>query len=385
MKYLLPVILAIALLNGCDTGTEGNGDAGFITLLGNDTLAVEQFTKTEEGIQARVVLRSPSTSFASYSLSLDSLGGIAEMTRRSHTREERFEGDGEVVQTVTRSGDSLRVEFMSDEGMQTRTVAYEEGVVPFIDMVHWPFELAFNRAAEMEADSIDQPMLTGTRISNFIIWKADSDSMTLRHPTRGVMGVTVDGEGNLQVLDAGQTTRKLTVERHSSVDIEGIGERFATMDERGNPFGELSGAEEGEFSFNGAEFHVSYGSPSKRGRTIFGGIVPYGERWRTGANRATHFETSADLTIGDLEVPAGEYTLFTIPEEDGGILMINRQTGQNGQSYDPERDLGRVPMEVETKDDVTEHFTITVEEQGEGGVLKLIWDRTVYSVDFEIQ
>ncbi|MGK7369090.1 MAG: DUF2911 domain-containing protein, partial [Candidatus Halalkalibacterium sp. M3_1C_030] len=105
----------------------------------------------------------------------------------------------------------------------------------------------------------------------------------------------------------------------------------------------------------------------------------------TGANRATHFYTSNDLQIGDLEVPAGEYTLFTIPEEDGGTLMINKQTGQNGQSYDADRDLGRVPLDLSKKEDVTEAFTIDLEETDTGGVLKLIWGETVFSVDFLVQ
>ncbi|MEX0844679.1 MAG: DUF2911 domain-containing protein, partial [Balneolaceae bacterium] len=151
-----------------------------------------------------------------------------------------------------------------------------------------------------------------------------------------------------------------------------------------NPIGSLSGAVSAEFSFKGTDFSVEYGSPQKRGRELFGGIVPWGERWRTGANQATHFYTSNDLHFGDLEVPAGEYTLFTIPEQDGGTLIINKQTGQNGQSYDEARDLGRVPMEISTKNEVTEAFTILVEEKDEGGVLKLIWGETVFSVNFEI-
>ncbi len=194
------------------------------------------------------------------------------------------------------------------------------------------------------------------------------------------MGVRVNDNGNLLFLDAGRTTRKLKVHREPSVPFNAIAKRYASADQSGNPFGELSGEATTEVSFKGADFRVTHGVPKKRGRDLFGGIVPWGERWRTGANAATHFYTSSDLTIGDLEVPAGEYTLFTIPEPDGGTLMINKQTGQNGQSYDESRDLGRVPMEISSKEDVTEPFTITIEETDAGGVLKLIWGQTVFSV-----
>jgi hypothetical protein len=257
---------------------------------------------------------------------------------------------------------------------------YQEGVLPFIDMVHWPFEVAFNHAVEAGQDTVNQPLLSGNRISNFIIASIEGDSMTIRHPFRGVMGVNVSSEGNLEFLDAGLTTRKLKVHRVADLDIDALSTRFAN-----NPVGELSGAVSAEFSFKDTDFRVDFGSPKKRDRELFGGIVPYGEVWRTGANRATHFYTSGDLRFGDLEVPAGEYTLFSIPEADGGTLIINTQTGQNGNSYDKSRDLGRVPMEVSTQDGVTEAFTITVEETDEGGRINLIWGDTIYSSDFVIE
>jgi hypothetical protein len=251
-------------------------------------------------------------------------------------------------------------------------------------MVHWPFELAFKNAVETGQDTVNQKLLTGNRLSDFVIADIEDDSMTIRHPFRGVMGVRVNDNGNLMFLDAGLTTRKLKVHRQPSVDFNAIAQNFADEVQGGNPFGELSGQATTEVSFKGTDFRVEHGVPKKRGRKLFGGIVPWGERWRTGANRATHFYTSSDLMIGDLKIPAGEYTLFTIPEPDGGTLMINKQTGQNGQSYDASQDLGRVPMEISNKKDVTEPFTITIEETDAGGVLKLIWGQTVFSVDFTV-
>jgi len=387
MKYagILFLSFCLVLVSACSQQSSNPNQGAFVTYLGNDTLAVEQFEKTENGITARVILRSPETSFSSYDLSLDETGGIASMTRTDYPREEGFDGTGTVIQTVQRDGDSLRVEVETDEGNRNYSAPYEPGVLPFIDMVHWPYELAFNKAAQTGQDTVNQQLLTGDRLSDFVIADLEADSMTIRHPFRGVMGVNVDGNGNLEFLDAGLTTRKLKVHRQASVDIEAIGRDFAARDQQGNPFGELSSAETGEFTIGEANFRVEYGSPKKRGRDLFGGIVPWGERWRTGANRATHFYTSEDLKIGDLDVPAGEYTLFTIPEPEGGTLMINKQTGQNGQSYDESRDLGRVPMEISTKEELTEAFTITVEEAGTGGVLNLIWGDTVFSVGFEIQ
>lgn len=382
-NYLVFLLMLIGV--ACNQGSETN-QTGFVTLLGNDTLAVEQFEKTANGIKAQVVLRSPETSFASYDLKIDDAGGIREMVRRDYSLEEQFSGRGEAVQTIRKENDSLIVERQTEEGIRTDTVEYQKGTLPFFDMVHWPYELALNNAAGAPQETIEQQFLTGDRLSTFIIAKIKDDSVTIRHPFRGVMGVDINNTGDLLYLDAGLTTRKLKVHRTSNINIDEIGNRFAEREQNGNIFGELSGAESEEFSFNDATFRVEYGTPEKRGRTIFGGIVPWGERWRTGANRATHFRTSHDLVIGDLKVPAGEYTLFTIPEKDGGTLIINEQTDQNGQSYDESRDLGRVPMERSTQTEVTEKFTITVEENGNNsGLLKLIWDQTVFTIDFEIE
>ena len=369
----------------CSGNTDTMNNAGYVTLLGNDTLAVEKFEKTDSSISAKVVLRSPRTTLKSYELSLAESGGIEEMTITDHDLENGFESEGTLERSYLKSGDSLVVSILTNDGSyRTLKTKYEDGILPFIDMVHWPFEIAFNNAMKSSADSIDQRLLTGSRASTFIVAKIESDSMTIRHPSRGVMGVQVDSYGNIVELDASQTTRKLTVNRTNDIEINSIAKRFAASDKKGNPFGSLSGAIEEEFTIGNAVFNVSYGSPQRRGRDLFGGIVPYGERWRTGANRATHFSTSSNLKIGDLEIPAGEYTLFTIPESDGGILIINKQTGQNGRTYDQERDLGRVPMSVSEKSGSTEGFTILVEGENGMGVLKLIWGNTTYSVDFEI-
>src|SRR5690606_2233295 len=123
----------------------------------------------------------------------------------------------------------------------------------------------------------------------------------------------------------------------------------------------------------GAEIEIDYGTPRKRGREIWGALVPFGEVWRTGANQATHFRTSRDLVFGagadTLVVPAGTYTLFSIPQPDGGVLIINRQTGQTGTAYDPARDLGRVTLTSRPLPEMVERFTIVVTMNETGGEL----------------
>lgn len=384
MRKLSLSILLIVFAVGC-TAQHSDLEQSFVTKLGNDTVAVETFTKTETGLEARVVVRVPQTMLTEYKLVQDEFGGVKEFYETRYLGEEGFSGEGTFNRSIVREGDSLVTNYITRAGSERSFMTlYEEGALPFIEMTHWPFDLALQQAEKAGGDTLLQNMISGNSIRDYVIANVGGDKRTVRHPSRGVMDVEVNAGGKLRILDAAQTTRKLYVERVSAVDIEEVAERFKELDRQGKSFGSLSGAIEEEFSIGSTTFNVEYGSPSRRGRDLFGGIVPYGERWRTGANRATHFSTSSDLSIGSLQVPAGDYTLFTIPEADGGTLIINKQTGQNGRTYDEERDLGRVPMSVFSKEDNTEAFTITVEGSGKEGRLNLIWGNTVYYVDFEI-
>ncbi len=138
-----------------------------------------------------------------------------------------------------------------------------------------------------------------------------------------------------------------------------------------------------EIIFAAKKISVNYGRPSRRGRKIIGGVVPYNEVWRTGANEATKFVTEADLTLGGAEIPKGAYSLYSLPSPKQWKLIINKQVGQFGTEYDRTLDLARVPLKRETLKSSVEKFTILVEKTGNNsGVLKLLWEYTMLSVSF---
>jgi hypothetical protein len=141
------------------------------------------------------------------------------------------------------------------------------------------------------------------------------------------------------------------------------------------------------FAFaDGKTITIDYSRPSVKGRKIFGGLVPYGQVWRTGANAATTLKTDANLTIGSANVPAGTYTLYTIPEEKKWTLIINKQTGQWGTAHDEKQDLARVEMKISKNSSPTEQFTIGFDQTGTtAAVLKLDWADTIAKVDIKEQ
>jgi len=133
---------------------------------------------------------------------------------------------------------------------------------------------------------------------------------------------------------------------------------------------------------DGKAVTIQYSRPSMRGRKIFGGLVPYDEVWRTGANAATSLKTDVALTVGSASVPAGSYTLYTLPGATSWKLIINKQTGQWGTEYEKGQDLARVDMKVSQRSSPLEEFTISFDKtSGASATLKLEWDTTVASVE----
>jgi Protein of unknown function (DUF2911) len=134
----------------------------------------------------------------------------------------------------------------------------------------------------------------------------------------------------------------------------------------------------------GKTIKTDYSSPRMKGRKIFGELVPYGKVWRTGANEATTFVTSSDVSVGGKNVPAGSYTLFTVPTADKWILIINKKTGEWGIPYKYESDeLARVDMKVSKLSSPVENFTISYEKSGDGCTMNIEWETTRASVDIK--
>jgi len=134
---------------------------------------------------------------------------------------------------------------------------------------------------------------------------------------------------------------------------------------------------------DGARISVTYGRPYMRGRTIFGRLVPYDLVWMPGADEATIFDTSADLRFGKVLLPAGSYSLYTLPGETSWKLIINKQTGQWHTSYFENEDFTRLDMTIEHLPQPVEQLTIAAAPRsGGGGRLQLEWETTRVSVPF---
>jgi hypothetical protein len=139
-------------------------------------------------------------------------------------------------------------------------------------------------------------------------------------------------------------------------------------------------------TIDGATITVEYGRPSMKGRKVMGELVPFGKVWRTGADEATTLTTDKELQIGGTIVPAGKYTLFTVPGQTDWQLIVNKQTGQWGTEYDQKQDLGRVPLKKTATSAPVEQLTISVDKNpAGGGLLRIAWENTALTAPITVR
>jgi Protein of unknown function (DUF2911) len=136
-----------------------------------------------------------------------------------------------------------------------------------------------------------------------------------------------------------------------------------------------------DVTLNGKKVTIDYSRPSLKGRHVGQELAPFGKVWRTGANEATALTTETNLDIGGTKVPAGKYTIYTLPSESGWKLIINKQTGQWGTVYDEKQDLARIDMQKSQTKAPVEQFTISFDKKGaDTADLVMEWETTRVTV-----
>jgi hypothetical protein len=140
--------------------------------------------------------------------------------------------------------------------------------------------------------------------------------------------------------------------------------------ERASPHAEVTA------SVGGKKITITYGRPYKKGREIFGGLVPWDQVWRLGADEATTLTTDGDITLGTLKVPKGSYALFLIPsQKKSWQLIVNKNPKQWGAyNYDAKDDLGRTEMHVGSGAEPVEQLTLSIEPNGKKATFKIAWN-----------
>jgi len=387
MRLLLSAVVCGCLLSPAPLAAQ---DGAFVIRLGRDTSAVEKFTRSATRIEGDAVTRAPRTVKRHYAVVFGADGRPTNM-ELVVTRPGAPTSAPPIQRTVvTITRDSAMYETRRDTTVTTRRIAMPAGVIPIMGGAagSWVgFDLMVARLKQSRADSISAPVYApggnGTQTWN-ARWLG-RDSVWI-YDGNDVFHASVDRDGRITGAVPLSGTQQFTVTRVPNVDIAALATAFAARDDQGQGLGALSTRDTVRATAGGAALWIDYGRPAKRGRVIFGStIVPYGEIWRTGANAATQFRTDKALEIGGVVLPAGFYTLWTIPAPTGWRLVINSQTGQWGTAHDATKDVYQLPMTTSTLAQPVERFLISVTPSGQGGTLNLDWDTVRAAISFTVR
>jgi Protein of unknown function (DUF2911) len=396
-----PALLVVAALTLCISSLAAQNSltpvsGAFVTRLGTDTVAVERYSRSGDKLVGDLLLRNPRARIFHYVADLAPNGMIKAMT----VNVRRVGSDltsPPMTSITTLFADTVATIDVARAGVPDTTATgkkiYHGYVVPqvqFAPASYGVYEQILRTSKLNGSDSVGYVVIAPGRGPSPSIWlsRRGRDSVVFNNTAfPGWIEVArVDAQGGLLGVNSTATTVKTIATRADKVDFEKIANAWAAAETARGPVGQMSPPDTVRSSIGAAKIEVAYSRPYKRGRVIFGSdVVPWNHVWRTGANAATQFTTSSDLMFGNTLVPAGKYTLWTLPTPAGAKLIINSQTGQWGTDYNMARDFARLDLTTKTLTQPVDQFTIAVVPQGTGGVLRFSWDTTEYSIPFTIK
>lgn len=360
---------------------------GFVARLGRDTLVVEQVTRSPGRLEGRAVARTPRVVFREYVAELAPDGTVRRMTVAVRFLNPPPNVPREQQIAVEFGRDTLPVTIRAGDSTTTLRIPAAGLVVPWIVYGFGTWEQMIAAARQRGGDSVAVTGYGpgGRNTTSTFVRRQSGDSVAIGF-FGDVFTAKVDRQGRLLGLNGEGTTIKLLVERVDQVDLEGIAGRFVAAENASGPVASLSLRDTVQAQVGGSDLLLDYGRPSRRGRQILGNVVPFDRVWRTGANAATQLSTTRDLQFeGGLVVPAGKYTVWTLPTTRGVNLIINRQTGQWGTVYDQAQDLGRTSLIVERIDQPVDTFTVRIQSEGSSGRLVMEWDTVRWVAPFRVR
>lgn len=372
-------LLLIAVIGGTDTTT-------IYSRIGRDTVAVEQFVRTGNRLEGTVVSRVPRTSITHY---------LAELAdgRITHVRVEPLRPDRAPItparfQEVTLGRDSIVFRGVRGDSVTTRTIAAPAGVVPF-GHPFWSYgfyDQALRQSYRAKGDSVPVILyqIGAAAVSPSMFVRESADGLRITWRGVGTVHFRYGPSGELVSNNSLETTFKTEAAKGPSVDILQLAAAYAARDAGGTGLGVLSPRDTARATVAGAGLLIDYSRPSMRGRRLFGEVIPFGQVWRAGADAATVFTTDRDLVAGNTRIPAGSYTLWIVPTQQGDTLLINSQTGQWGTQHDPSKDAFRLPLLRSTLDAPLERYTVRIEPGNGGGEIHFEWETRRLTLPFKI-
>jgi hypothetical protein len=375
---------------------------GFIARLGNDTISVESVTRRGNTVLVDGVDRFPRVRRRHTEVDLGPGSTIRKLVMDINTPSEPA-NERERRVTVDVTADSVHIVKTDDAGTLRHNFATNGAVA----MAHVPqmyslyelyFDAAFARAAALKRVAGDTVQLRQFYIDRefdrfplhrgVVRLLADHRAEIQHDWLSGTGQATFDSTGRMLTYSGARTTYLVEVTRLSTPpDIRVIADKWVALEAaKGGGVSELSPRDTVRSSIGPASITIDYSRPHARGRVLVGNIIPYDRVWRTGANAATQFTTSAPVRLAGIQLAAGTYTLWTMPHENGVDLIVNGQSGQWGTQYDRSRDVGTARMKSAALATPVDQFTISVPAtDARHGTLTMEWGSFRWTAPIEVR
>jgi len=374
---------------------------GFIARLGNDTVSVESITRHGNKVVVDGVDRFPRVRSRHTEIELGPGSTIRHLVMDIHTPSEPAnQRERHVTANVT--ADSVHI-LQTDKAGKLRHEFATGGAVA---MAHVPqmyslYELYFD-AAFARADSLKRGVGDTVQLRQFYIDR-EFDRFPLHHGVvrlladhkaeiqhdwlSGTGQATFDSAGHMLSYSGARTTYLVDVARlDSQPDIKSIADRWEATESAAGGVKQLSPRDTVRSTIGSDSIMIDYSRPLARGRTLVGGIIPYERVWRTGANAATQFFTSAPIRLAGIQLAAGAYTLWTVPHQNDVDFVVNGQSGQWGTEYNHARDVGVARMQSTANSAPVDQFTISVvANDAKHGTLTMEWGTFRWTAPIEVR
>jgi hypothetical protein len=396
----LPFLLAALAAIACRPA-EPEQRYGFVARLGNDTISVESVSRRGNKVVVHGVDRFPRVRRRHTEIELGSAGTIRHLVMDINTPSEPAnQRERQVTADVT--ADSVHIVKKDDAG----TLRYNFATNGAVAMAHVPqmyslyelyFDAALARAAALKRVAGDTVQLRQFYIDREfdrfplhrgVVRILPDSRAEIQHDWLSGTGVaTFDSTGRMLTYSGARTTYLVDIARvDSQPDIRGIADKWEAIEAAKGGVAQLSPRDTVRSSIGDASIVIDYSRPLARGRTLLGNVIPFGQVWRTGANAATQFTTSAPVRLAGIQLSAGTYTLWTVPRQNGVDLIVNGQAGQWGTQYDRSRDVGTARMQSTTLSTPVDQFTISIAaNDARRGTLSLEWGSFRWTAPIEVR
>jgi hypothetical protein len=374
------LVIFISFINGFAQKPAERG--GLIFTLGVDTTMIGNFLLHGHDFELEILFRESMTVYK-HKGSLFNNGELKSVTGYSYKHIYEETPQDETTYKMYVRNDSTITEI--HKGGKKDIFSFKgQGVVN--NMIGYPTFFLFpfwpNFAPSIK-DSLISQHLWWAQPKIYTIEKKDNQTMRVGSTLMGYLTLHMNEQGKLKSINGIGSSLNLIGSVVPYQNMDSVINAYAERVKIHGDIGPITPNDAVNTNVNSTAFKINYRRPSVRGREIFGSVVPYNKIWRTGANQATTMHIDKPIYFDDQELPAGTYSMFTLPNEDRWTLIFNKELGIWGTDYNADHDILRIPMKIDNLRESVELMTIEVKPYKEGGIFQIIWEKKMASVYFD--